>query len=173
MQSFWWHDKNLCIIHTVKLDVQVHDIPITSSGICTNILVPFLVVPHTRFKSPVFFCHVTLSSLKGMDFFLFRRALWLSEESRLFILSPLQKCSENAQSCYHCHTVFYHKYLETQWYVKIMLFVPSPSLKVIQQKMYSSSSAFPVPGKLIYNTILNTSDYPDTSVEQDYRLLTS
>lgn len=56
-----------------------------------------------------------------------------------------------------------------------MLFVPSPSLKVIQQQMYSSSSAFPVQDKLqeSSNTILYSRDYPDISVEQDYKLLSS
>lgn len=148
---FCWHDKNSCRIHTFKLDV--HHIPITSSGICTNMLVLFLLVSQTTFKSPLFFTmHATLYSLKCMDFFWLHRALYLSGESRLLTLSPLQKCSEDEQNyywvSYHCHTVFYHSYLETQWYVKIMLFVPSPSLKVIQQQMHSSSSALPVQDKL-------------------------
>lgn len=85
-------------VHTAKSDVQRHHTQITSSGISTNIHVLFLVVSNIKFKSPVCFIYVTLHSLKGMDFFLFHRALWLSEESRLLIFPTiadrLRKCTK-------------------------------------------------------------------------------
>lgn len=90
--------KNACIIHTTKSDVQLHHTQITSSGICKNIHVLFLVVSNIRFKSPVCFIYVTLHSLKGMDFFFFHRALWLLEKSRLLIFPTItdefRKCTK-------------------------------------------------------------------------------
>lgn len=90
--------KNACIIHTTKSDVQLHHTQITSSGIFTNIHVLFLVVSNIKFRSPVCFIYATLHSLKGMDFFLFHRALWHSEESRLLIFPTIadgfRKCTK-------------------------------------------------------------------------------
>ena len=82
----------------LQSDVQLHHTQITSSGICTNIHVLFLVVSNIKFKSSVCFIYGTLHSLKGMDFFLLRRALWLSEESRLLIFPTIadgfRKCTK-------------------------------------------------------------------------------
>lgn len=173
--------KNACIIHSTKSDVQLHHTQITSSGICTNIYVLFLTVSNIKFKSPVCFIYVTQHSLKGMDFFLFCVALWLSVESRLLIFPTmadgLRKCAKQL-SLQHSILSYIIIHIQKHSNVQIMLFIysfsqpKSYSATNVQQQFCILSEGY-TPGKLIYNAYPYNRDYPDISAEQDCRLLSS